>query len=216
MVLEKRVRKRKPVDPVKQFRDWMKNTLRRAFFRYWERTKAIQAARVDRGLYRCADCQQVSSIKGHHIDHISPVVDPKVGFVDWDVYIHRLFCPASNLQLLCTVCHTAKTAREREERRLYKTGVFKPGRVMPEEVRQKIAESNKGRIPSNLSGIQALRKRPVVATNQDGEARSFDSISEAANTLNLSSGNIGIVLKGNTKRKRVGGWRFVYKELKND
>jgi len=111
------VRIKKPVDPITQFRGWMKNTLRRAFFRYWERTKALQAARVDRGLYKCAKCLAVSKIKGMHIDHISPVVDPAVGFVNWEVYISRMFCLASNLQLLCKPCHSLKTATERLERK---------------------------------------------------------------------------------------------------
>ena len=52
-----------------------------------------------------------------HIDHIDPVVDPERGFVDWDIYIARLFCSAENLQLLCEPCHKTKTDREREIRK---------------------------------------------------------------------------------------------------
>lgn len=131
---------KKPLDPVKQFRDWMKNTLRRAFFRYWERTKAIQAARVDRGIYKCASCLQVSKIKGMHIDHIVPVVDPTIGFVNWDMYINRLFCKADNLQLLCKPCHTIKTDKEREERKKYKTGIYsidRPAKISAAKLKER-------------------------------------------------------------------------------
>jgi hypothetical protein len=210
------MRIRKPVDPVKQFRDWMKNTLRRAFFRFWERTKAIQAARVDRGLYKCAMCLVVSKIEGHHIDHINPVVDPKVGFVGWDTYIERLFCPSSNLQLLCKACHTIKTDKEREERKLYKTGVFKLGRITPEDVKQKLSESHKGKIPLNLADIQRKRRRCVVAENiVTGEQKEFSSITEAGQALNVSIGNIATVCKGNSTRTQTGGWDFKYRENKN-
>lgn len=156
-----RSHKYKDIDPVKQFREWMKNTLRRSFFRYWERTKAIQAARVDRGLYKCASCLIVSKMEGHHIDHIEPVVETSVGFVNWDTYIKRLFCPASNLQLLCSTCHKIKTKKEQEERKKAKTGIFAIGRTLPIETKQKISEGNKGRLPSNLLIIQQIRKRPI-------------------------------------------------------
>jgi NUMOD3 motif len=202
-----------PIDPVKQFRDFMKNTLRRAFFRYWERTKALQAARVDRGLYKCAKCLQIAKMEGHHIDHIDPVVDPKVGFVDWDVFINRLFCPAENLQLLCEFCHKLKTTEERAERKKYKTGQFALGRVLSPETRQKISDSHKGQIPSNLGIIQQLRKRMIIATNVNtGEVVEFTSLTETANTLDINIGNITTICKGQTKRKLAAGWTFQYKE----
>jgi hypothetical protein len=54
------------------------------------------------------------------LDHIEPVVDPHLGFVDWNNYIERLFCEASGFQVLCKTCHSAKSKRENEIRRLTK------------------------------------------------------------------------------------------------
>lgn len=194
----------------------MKNTLRRAFFRYWERTKALQAARVDRGLYKCMGCLNVAKMKGHHIDHIDPVVDPKVGFVNWDTYIARLFCPASNLQLLCEACHTDKTAKERLIRKEYKTGVFKAGRTMPQEQKDNISASNKGRIPDNLAPLQKARRRTVIGTKIDtSESVEFISVTEAARFIGGSVGNISAACKGSTNRTQVKGWKFSYKQEEN-
>ena len=50
------------------------------------------------------------------MDHINPVVCPKEGFVDWDVFIKRLFCEKDNLQVLCSGCHDKKTLKERKSR----------------------------------------------------------------------------------------------------
>jgi hypothetical protein len=51
------------------------------------------------------------------VDHISPVVDPKKGFVSWDVYITRMFCEIDGLQVMCKPCHKIKTAEEKLERK---------------------------------------------------------------------------------------------------
>ena len=48
------------------------------------------------------------------VDHKKPVVDPKIGFVDWNTYITRMFCKKSNLQVLCKSCHTKKTKKEKD------------------------------------------------------------------------------------------------------
>ncbi len=188
----------KPLDPVKQFQGWMKNHLRRMFFSYWERTKALQAARVDRGLYMCAECKIVSKIAGHHIDHIEPVVDTKVGFVDWDVYIKRLFCSSSNLQLLCEACHAIKTTAERQERKLAKTGPF--------------AESFEKKRLLQLKDNHNKSKRPVIGTYLlNGEIREFSCIQEAGDSLGLEKGNISRVCRGVNNREQIGGWSFKYK-----
>lgn len=187
----------KPLDPIKQFNGWMRNTLRRAFFRYWERTKALQAARVDRGLYMCATCKKVDKILGHRIDHIDPVVDPKVGFVNWDVYIARLFCPASNLQLLCGACHDLKTDKERQERKLAKTGQF--------------TETFASKRLLQLKDNCTKSKRPVIATCvANGEIKRFDCIQDAGDVLGLQKGNISRTCRKVDNRTQVGGWEFKY------
>jgi len=50
------------------------------------------------------------------VDHINPVVDPAVGFVDWNTYINRMFLEEKGYQVLCHACHGIKTRDERELR----------------------------------------------------------------------------------------------------
>jgi hypothetical protein len=75
------------------------------------------AARVSRGKYQCQGCKAIVGASDIRIDHCSPVVDPKTGFVDWNTYLDRLFCDGSNLQCLCKdKCHREKTRLEGIER----------------------------------------------------------------------------------------------------
>jgi len=62
--------------------------------------------------YKCSGCRGEFPAKDVQVDHIRPVVDPRVGFVDWDTFIDRLFCGVGNLQILCTVCHDKKSKKE--------------------------------------------------------------------------------------------------------
>ena len=68
--------------------------------------------------FECSSCKESFPAKEVQVDHIEPVVDPKVGFVDWDTFISRLFCEAENLQVLCKPCHLSKTKLEKDERKL--------------------------------------------------------------------------------------------------
>lgn len=70
--------------------------------------------------YLCAECKSLTPSSLIKIDHIEPVVDPKVGFVDWNTLIDRLFSPESNYQAVCKKCHDEKTKEERMERAKYK------------------------------------------------------------------------------------------------
>jgi 5-methylcytosine-specific restriction endonuclease McrA len=63
--------------------------------------------------YTCAHCKEEYPSKDVEVDHISPVVDVETGFIDWNTFIDRLFCPKENLQVLCKVCHRQKTKEER-------------------------------------------------------------------------------------------------------
>ena len=96
------------------------NTLRRASFRYPGRSEAMKAARIDRGLYKCAMCSGTFRNKEIRVDHKFPVVDVKTGFVDWNTYIARMFCDASQLQIICTTCHDSKSFTEKELRKQYR------------------------------------------------------------------------------------------------
>lgn len=67
--------------------------------------------------YLCAHCGEGFPAKEVQVDHIDPVVDPVIGFVDWNTFIDRLLCPKENLQVLCTTCHLKKTKIEKSLRR---------------------------------------------------------------------------------------------------
>lgn len=62
--------------------------------------------------YECNLCGKEYTNKDIEVDHIVPVVDPVVGFVDWNTYIERLFCERSNYQAICKPCHRIKTKEE--------------------------------------------------------------------------------------------------------
>jgi 5-methylcytosine-specific restriction endonuclease McrA len=70
--------------------------------------------------YECASCHNEFVQTSVQVDHILPAVDPLIGFVSWDEFINRLFCPASNLQILCKDCHQVKTKAERLAAKLHK------------------------------------------------------------------------------------------------
>ncbi len=101
------------------------SALRSAFRRYPAKWVTLKSAFVSRKInkaskreaahYKCASCRQDFVQKDVQVDHIIPVVGPE-GFKGWDVYIERLLCEASNLQVLCTTCHKAKTKKEKLER----------------------------------------------------------------------------------------------------
>lgn len=109
-----------------RYRQFINTALRRASMRWNPITSKRKKARVERGKYLCASCNQVvpNSVKDDkgkrinnvYVDHIIPVVDPKEGFVNWDTLISRLFCEEDNLQVLCRSCHLQKTSEEKEER----------------------------------------------------------------------------------------------------
>jgi hypothetical protein len=46
------------------------------------------------------------------VDHKTPVIDPVLGFVDWNTFVNRVFCGPENLQRICSCCHDKKTAAE--------------------------------------------------------------------------------------------------------
>jgi 5-methylcytosine-specific restriction endonuclease McrA len=106
-----------------QFTTFVKGHLRKAS-RWWKPiSEVLRKARVARGVYLCAVCKQhvPSSIvvngkrvKNIQIDHVDPIVDPRVGFTTWDDFIFRLFCEEDNLAATCSACHSKKSQQERE------------------------------------------------------------------------------------------------------
>jgi len=97
--------------------DWLRKELRRIAYKWKPRKTAYVNARVSRGKYRCAYCGELFGPKDIQLDHIKPVIDPQTGFVDWNTYIERLFCPLENYQALCKPCHKIKSENENKIRR---------------------------------------------------------------------------------------------------
>lgn len=64
--------------------------------------------------YECAACHEYHPASNVQVDHISPIVDPAVGFTTWDDVINNMFCEADNLQVLCQPCHVEKTNQEKQ------------------------------------------------------------------------------------------------------
>lgn len=105
-----------------KFNSFIKNNLRRICSKWAPIQETLKEARTRRGFYRCAGCgeevpativREGKRVKNTHVDHISPIIDPHVGFVSWDETIDRMFSEKDNLQLLCHECHTVKTNEER-------------------------------------------------------------------------------------------------------
>ena len=64
--------------------------------------------------HECANCGGHFPASHVAVDHIDPVVNPNLGFVDWDTMIKRMFCESEGLQVLCKdLCHAAKTSEEK-------------------------------------------------------------------------------------------------------
>ena len=95
---------------------YVMSALRRISLWWPERTKAKQAARVSRGISRCAICGKKFRSKDMQVDHIIPVINVS-GFNGYDGPIKRLLCYAEEFQVLCRNCHKEKTNQEKQKRR---------------------------------------------------------------------------------------------------
>ena len=74
-------------------------------------------AKRDAVQYLCHVCGEWVGSTKVNVDHIDPVVDPNVCFVDWNTFIDRLWCDKSNLQRICLSCHNVKCNLEKELRK---------------------------------------------------------------------------------------------------
>lgn len=75
--------------------------------------------KVDSVEYLCNICKKwKKSTKGNKVavDHIEPVVDPYVGFINIQTYYERMYVGKEKLQVACGECHLIKTNSEREIR----------------------------------------------------------------------------------------------------
>lgn len=114
-----------------RLKNFIISALRSASNRYPPKYECLNAAKVGKKVnkatgrlaehYKCAACEKLFVAKDVHVDHIEPVVSPLTGFVDWNTFIERLFyCPLTNLQVLCRICHRLKISEERKERSVAK------------------------------------------------------------------------------------------------
>lgn len=105
-----------------KFVSFVKSQLRGGSMKWPPKNETLRNARRDRGIYLCNGCKELVTAsvkvegkrkKNVFVDHIQPIVDPNEGFVSWDRFINALYCDSSNLQVLCSSCHNAKTQEER-------------------------------------------------------------------------------------------------------
>jgi hypothetical protein len=116
-----------------KFRSFIKGNLRRVTQRWAPIPNALKGARVRRGVYLCAGCNQEvpasthdengKRVKNVHVDHIEPIIDPAIGWVNWDSTIDRMFSEKENLQVLCYECHKIKTDKEKAIAKQRRQGV---------------------------------------------------------------------------------------------
>lgn len=111
-----------------RLKSFITSTLRGGFRRYPPKYEVLKEAFVDKRLnektkrvsshYRCNSCDGVYPTKEVNVDHVNPIVSPETGFTTWDTFIANLFCDKNNLQVLCSTCHTAKSAVENKIRKI--------------------------------------------------------------------------------------------------
>ena len=110
-----------------KLKDFVINGLRKLHSRWLPKNIALKLAKTDepytihkdkdrsRNAYKCAKCLGSFRTNEINVDHIIPVVS-KSGFTTFDDYIHRLFSPVENYQILCIDCHRIKSNSETTER----------------------------------------------------------------------------------------------------
>ena len=110
-----------------KLRTFITGVLRSGFRKFPAKYETLKAASVGKKVnvktnrlaehFKCAVCKKDYPAKEVNVDHVSPVVCPVEGFINWDVYIKRMFCGKENLQVLCKTCHDLKSAEERKVRK---------------------------------------------------------------------------------------------------
>jgi hypothetical protein len=109
-----------------KFKSFIVSALRGAFRRYppkqqcinnaYTRTKTNDKSGRQAKHYRCAKCKGEFPRSEVQADHKKPIVDPKVGFKDFNTWIARGFVKLTGFQCLCKPCHKIKSAAERKKK----------------------------------------------------------------------------------------------------
>lgn len=83
--------------------------------------------------YNCQVCNSWVPSTCIDVDHIKPVLDPDVGFIDWNTFVKAVFCGKENLQRICEECHTKKSNAETHQRwaRIYSADLDKIEQDLP-------------------------------------------------------------------------------------
>jgi len=122
LVAVRKPSKRKPSlldDPFlsKEQLSFSRQALRRASYRWGPRNEAIKAARVARGLYKCAKCGSIVPNKDKELDHVESVIRADGDRQSLGEFAGRLFAPVTGWQILCIPCHRTKSELENATRR---------------------------------------------------------------------------------------------------
>lgn len=107
-----------------KFRSFIRSQLRSATIKWAPIQQVKKKANIRRGFYLCSDCgeevtatvvdeEKRARVNNVIVDHVDPIIDPEVGFTNWDDLINRMFCNSDNLAVVCRSCHTTKTNEER-------------------------------------------------------------------------------------------------------
>lgn len=107
-----------------RFNSFIKGGLRSISKRWGPRYQCLNNAEIGKKInvktgrlakhYTCNCCKGEFVAADVQVDHISPIIDPEIGFESWDSIIHNMFCEADNLQVLCKTCHADKSNKERQ------------------------------------------------------------------------------------------------------
>ncbi len=110
-----------------------------------ERRSVLAAAKIGKG-WQCAICAAVGFVAEKtlkngkkrkqmpvQIDHIDPIGPEPTTWKECGEWLHRLFCPVSNLQCVCRACHQIKTNKEREERTVTSADLDEWARRVPKD-----------------------------------------------------------------------------------
>ena len=105
------------------YRSFIKSGLRRMSTRWKPKYDVKKEARHHKKLPNdkgrlvfhslCNGCGHVVPETTATVDHIKPIIDPNIGFTNWNDVIQALFCEAEGLQVLCKPCHDNKTKKEK-------------------------------------------------------------------------------------------------------
>ena len=88
------------------------DAIRRAFIGYGVNPKTGRKCK----LHRCEKCGGQFPQNEMAADHKHPVVDPSVGFVDWNTYIARMYVESCGFDAICVGCHARITAEQNQLR----------------------------------------------------------------------------------------------------